>query len=60
MIDDSYKTKRITWPNGSEYFKKTNVEAIIRDIENTPEQLLEQMSTLVNCPQETRQYNSDQ
>jgi len=60
MIDDSYKTKRITWPNGPGYFKKINIGTIVRDIENTPEQLLEQISTIVNYPQETRHYNSDQ
>ena len=51
MEDNQYKNK-IIWPDGPGYFSKTNVESIIREIENDPNKIKEQMNIIIRYPQE--------
>jgi len=50
----------ITWPDGPNFFSKTNVEGIIRDIKikdafgNLSPKTISQMAELVKFPQLTR------
>lgn len=43
------KKEKIKWPNGPNYFNKTNVGAIVRSFENK-ELIKKQMNDLVNYP----------